>query len=179
MGRTLINPGDEFGALFPAIKRSSWRWECQGYYKVDDAQLQRWREGKPRDEGETGRWWVKYQRGLKEAGIPFERVRMLTEPLTEYLEWMLGTTEWNVEAGEDIRWVQESKARELEMPRYDFYLFDDDRVVLMHFDDEKLLTSAEIVDDPDVVLHHQELRDRVWPHATRHRDMPRRAPSQR
>lgn len=174
MSRRLINPAEEFKALFSGIKRSSWRWECQGYYKVDDEQLQRWREGKQRDERDKGRWWVEFQRGLRDAGIPFERVRMLTEPLTEYLEWMLDTTDWNIDAGEDIRWLPESKARELDMPRYDFYLFDDDRVVIMHIDDEKVLTGAEIVDDADVVSQHQEYRQRVWPLAVRHREYVKR-----
>jgi hypothetical protein len=170
MSRTLINPNEEFGALFPGIKRSSWRWECQGDYKVDHPKVQRWREGKTEDPEDTRGWWIEFQRGLKEAGIPFERVRMLTEPLTEYLRWMLDITDWNIDAGEDIRWLPESKARELDMPRYDFYLFDDNRVVLMHFDDEKLLSGAEIVDDADVVAQHQEYRQRVWSLATPHRE---------
>lgn len=176
MGRTLINGRDEFGALFPGIKRRSWRWECQGYYNVDDEKMVRWREGKPPLEDPEHRPWVEFQRGLKEAGIPFERVRMLTEPLTEYLRWMLDITDWNVDAGEDIRWLPESKARELDMPRYDFYLFDDNRVVILLFDDEKVLTGAEIVDDADFVAQHQEYRQRVWSLATPHREYVNSAP---
>lgn len=167
--RKLINADTEFTALFSTVTRSSWRWECQGDYTVDHEKVQRWRSGETQQENERDDWVV-YIRGLRQAGIPFERVRTLTEPLTDYLVWMLAITNWNVDAGEDIRWIKESRARELDMIDYDFYLLDDNRVVIMHFDDDKVLTGAEVVDDEDVVAEHRAWRDTVWPHAVRHRE---------
>jgi uncharacterized protein DUF6879 len=168
--RKLINPADEFVALFPTVVRSSWRWECQGDYTVDHDNVRRWRNGEPDRDDLIHRDWVRYISGLRQAGIPFERVRMLTEPLTDYLTWMLAITNWNIDAGEDIRWIKESKARELGVPDYDFYIFDDNRVVIMNFGEDKLLINAELVDDEDVLEEHRAWRDRVWPHAVRHRD---------
>lgn len=168
--RKSINPDDEFAALFPTVTTSSWRWECQGDYLVDHEKVQRWRNGEREEQNYEERDWVRYIRGLRQAGIPWERVRMLTEPVTDYLTWMLAITNWNIDAGEDIRWIKESRARELGAPDYDFYLFDDNRVVIMHFDDDKVLTGAEVVDDEDVVTEHRAWRDTVWPHAVRHRE---------
>jgi hypothetical protein len=86
--------------------------------------LERWLCGEPEIEDDD-RAWAAYIQGLAQAGIPFERDRMLAEPPTDHNRWMLDITSWNVDAGEDIRWITESYARELGMPAYDFYLFDD------------------------------------------------------
>lgn len=161
---------EQLAALFPAVTRSSWRWECQGEYQVDAAKLDQWRRGEPFQETEAGLEWHAFIRGLRDRGIPFERVRMLTEPLTEYLRWMLGVTYRNIAAGEDIRWLAEHQARELRMPRYDFYLIDDERVAIMRFDRDKALTGVEVIDDLDVVARHRAYRDAVWPLAVRHDD---------
>ncbi|MQA08434.1 MAG: hypothetical protein GEU98_07745 [Pseudonocardiaceae bacterium] len=164
-----MDPSDRLTELLHSFQRSSWRWECQGHYAVDEAKLQRWRAGLPRDE-EARRPWLGFIHGLRVAGATFERVRMLTEPLTEYLRWMLEGTQHNVEAGEDIRWIQQSMARDLGMPAYDFYLFDDQRVAIMRFDDDKLLTDLEVTDDPTSVERHRAYRDAIWPQAVRHAD---------
>jgi hypothetical protein len=159
-----------FVALFDTIGRSSWRWECQGHYAVDEPQVDLWRTGQPHEDTDDDRAWFGYVDGLRRRGIPFERVRMLTEPLTTYLRWMLATTHRNVDAGEDIRWITQSKARELGMPDYDFYILDDDRLVILRFDDDTVLLGADVTDDPDAVARHQEWRSLVWRHAVPHRE---------
>jgi hypothetical protein len=168
--RRLLDPTGDFAALFPSIKASSWRWECQGDYQVDGAALHRWRNGLAFQESEAGHSWLAYIRDLRSRGIPFERVRMITDPVTDYLRWMVSITDRNIEAGEDIRWLHQAVAVDLGMPDYDFYVFDDDRVVILHFDDAKVLTGEELIDEPDVVAQHREFRDRVWHHAVQHRD---------
>jgi hypothetical protein len=159
---------EHFDELFEGIERSSWRWECQGYYAIDQNQLQRWRVG----QGERGTpddlAWRTYIQGLRSRGIPFERVRMLTEPLTDYLRYQLDTTDWNIESGEDIRWISQSTAGELGLPDYDYYIFDDNRVLIFRFDDAKNLLGVDVDDDPDVVQRHQTWRATVWPRATAH-----------
>jgi uncharacterized protein DUF6879 len=53
--------------------------------------VERWLRGEPAIETDDDRAWVDYVRGQHAAGVPFRRVRMLTEPLTDYLRWMLAT----------------------------------------------------------------------------------------
>lgn len=163
MSRTWVDPDDGFARLFTTITRSSWRWECQPRYDIDQGGLERWLRGEPEVEDDDDRAWVAFIRGLADAGIPFERVRMLAEPPTDHNRWMLATAPRNVEAGEAIRWITESRARDLGMPTHDFYLFDDNRVVILQFDGDQVLTGLEVIDDEDVVDQHRRLRDRVWP----------------
>lgn len=175
MSREWVERAD-FVSLFDDIRQSSWRWECQGEYLEpnEEEPFRLWRESRPDDSWmrpwmETvSRWW--------REGKTFERVRMLTDPLTDYLRWMLDITHLNVEAGEDIRWIDEESAQRLRLPRYDYYVFDEDRVVIMHFDDHGV-SGAELIDEPSVVHRHLRWRDAVWPEATPHREyMAERSP---
>lgn len=171
MSTTRVGRGEPFAALFDTWHTAAWRWECQGEYHEPDEQepFARWRRG----EGDHAwiRPWTDRVRAWRRTGKTFGRVRMLTEPLTEYLRWMLDVTPTNIEAGEDIRWIEEGRARELGAPRYDFYLLDD-RVVILQFD-ERGVSGADLIDDADVVRQHQAWRDLVWPLAIPHHDLGR------
>lgn len=164
-------PVDQLSALFASVTRSVWRWECQGHYEVDEAELARWRAGLPSELDTETIAWHDYIRGLRRRAIPFQRVRMITEPATEYLIWLMTTTDANIDAGEDIRWVHESVARDLGLPEYDYYLVDDERVAIMRFDAEYTLVDVKVTTQPDVVAQHRRWRDLVWHHAVQHREL--------
>lgn len=110
---------------------------------MDGDDLHRWLAGKPAIETDDDRAWLGYIGRLRAAGISFQRVRMLTDPLTDCLRWMLDTTDRNVDAGEDVRWIEQRHARELGMPGHDFYILDDGRVLTLRFDDTAVLTALE------------------------------------
>ncbi|RSD22023.1 DUF6879 family protein [Amycolatopsis eburnea] len=162
-----VKPGAEFAELLASFERSAWRWECQGTYREPDERepLQAWRNGRP-DYSFMDPWLDQIRRQRAE-GKRFERVRLLTDPPTEYLRWLFGFTHLNVDAGEDIRWIGERQARELDAPSYDFYLLDDLKVAVLHFD-ENGVSGAELTDHPDTVAEHRRWRDRVWPVAVPH-----------
>lgn len=170
MSRKTLNAAEDFAALFPTVQRSSWRWECQGWYAVDMPDVDRWLRREPAIETDEDRSWIDYISSLHAAAIPFRRVRMITEPITDYLRWMLTTSDRNVAAGEDIRWIDQRQVVDLGPPDYDFYIFDDDRVVILRFDPAKELVGVELDDSPDIVEQHQQWRDHVWPLATPHAD---------
>lgn len=165
--RYWVEPGDEFFRLCTEYRSSSWRWECQGEYHEPGERepMQLWREGRPDLSFMDG--WVNLIRRLRDEGKIFNRVRMVTEPPTEYLRWMFSFTHVNTDAGEDIRWIGETQARELGMPEYDFYIFDDERVAILHFD-RNGVSGAEVTDDATVLAEHQRWRDLVWSLATPH-----------
>lgn len=156
--------------LLDSVAMSSWRWEAQGDYSVIDADLlHRWRAGLGRDH-EAQRPWVTYIQGLRARGIPFQRVRMLTDPLTEYLRCQLDVSDSNIAAGEDIRWVSEATARALGMPPYDFYIVDNALVAQLVFDSTGMLGGLRLSRDPEVLAQHRRWRDVIWPHAIPHQE---------
>jgi len=160
---------NELGALLSGVRRASWRWECQPQYAVDADELNAWLAGEPVDVDED-RPWLTYVRGLRARGIPFERVRVLDTPPTTYQRWIFATTESNVIAGEDIRWLDRDEAVQHRMPTYDFYVFDEDRVAILNFDRDVTLLGITVDDDPETVATHLDYRSRVWHTATPHRE---------
>jgi hypothetical protein len=172
-----IKPGAEFADLCRNFAHSAWRWECQGtYHEAEEREpLLAWRDGHPDNSFLTP--WLDQIRALRAQGRTFERVRMMTDPPTEYLRWMFEITHLNVEAGEDIRWIGEDHARRLGAPGEDFYLFDDRLVATLHFD-ENGVAGAEVTDDPDTVARHRQWREIVWPVAVPHNEQfaPTRSP---
>lgn len=170
MTRKLLNPGEDFQRMFDSVRRSAWRWERQGYYQVDDVALIRWRNGLPFLEDAEDRQWRGYIRELQQQGVPFQRVRMISDPPTEYERWSLDVTDWNLSLGEDIRWITRQAADELDLPEYDFYLIDNDRVAVLLFDEDKALTGLELIDDPTEIERHRQWRDLAWQHAIQHQD---------
>lgn len=161
-----VRPGDEFAQLFRGFRRSAWRWECQGTYREQYEQTalsQFLASGELDTSYLTG--WLDDVRAATEAGRRFERVRMLTEPLTDYLRFELAMTPTNADAGEDIRVLRPADAQRLGMPDHDFWLFDDQEVAVLKFGSDGLV-GAEIDDDPGIVARHREWRDLAWTHAT-------------
>jgi hypothetical protein len=173
---TWLDP-DQFGDAVMDYQHTAFRWECQGTYREpsENGPIQAWREGRI-DEAYSHRPWLDEMRHNRAQGRLWQRVRMLTEPLTEYLQWMVATTHLNVEAGEDIRWLAESRAHELRMPDHDFYLLDDTRVLRLHFG-EHGVAGADMVTDLGEVARHRRWRDLAWDAAIPHYEYHRKDPN--
>lgn len=162
-----VKPGPEFAELFAAFERSAWRLETYPAYEVDDeAEALRLH----RDVGELDvsylADWLTDVKAATDVGKRFERVRVLTEPPTPYLEFEMAVAVHNSAVGEDIRTLTARKARLLELPDlHDFWIFDDERVAILHFSPTGRLLNAEVRDDPDTLSQHIEWKTRAWKHA--------------
>lgn len=165
--RYWVDSGQDFFQLCTTYRHSAWRWECQGVYHEPDEQepLQRWREGRPDNSFLSG--WLSVINRLRAEGKLFNRVRMVTDPPTDYLRWMFSFTHLNIEAGEEIRWIDQQDLPGDGAPEYDYYLLDDERVAVVTFGDNGVV-GAEVTDDAHVVERHRQWRDFVWPIATPH-----------
>lgn len=137
--------------LLDTFGRSAWRLECQGTYDEPEERepLRQFLAGEPDDLA----WymdWPEWVREVRASGRTIGRVRVLTDPLTDYLRWEIGVlTPPAVEAGEDIRVLPAAVWPGLQLPSTDFWLFDDSTAAVLHFGDQgvsgvELITGAEI-----------------------------------
>lgn len=163
----MTDPNTRLNNLFESFTRSAFRWECQGEYAIDADRLQAWREGRPQDMTAKAAW-LAYIRSITAAGKRWERVRMVPDPVPEYLLWLYEQTDSNVAAGEDIRWIDQAAAATLEPPDHDFYLFDGSLVAVMNFGPDMLLADLKLVDDPTIVGLYRNYQNAVWRLAVRH-----------
>lgn len=162
---TRLVRGEDFGRLFETFRRSAWRWECQPEYREphEAEAFQQFLAGDTPDMSFTTEWLANVRQAT-EAGRRFERVRVLTEPLTDYLRFEMFAAPGNAAAGEDIRVMSTTAAAEHNLPDHDFWLFDDELVAIMHFDNHGMI-AAELVADADAVADHRRWRDIAWSHA--------------
>jgi hypothetical protein len=152
---------DEFERLFETFEHSAWRLETQGVYREDEERepLRRFLAGEPEDF-EWMRDWFDWTRRITGDGRYIGRVRVLTDPLTDYLRFELAFTPQAVDAGEDIRLLPVLVARELALPEHDYWIFDDRLAAVLHFGDTGI-ASVDLIDEPAVVDRYCAARQRA------------------
>ena len=94
-------------------------------------------------------------------GRYFRRVRVFCQPPTEYQRWQIDVSPANIAAGEEFRILTESRAATLELPNQDFWMFDDQQVALMYFEDEQFV-GHKIVTEPDEVERYRQYKAIAW-----------------
>ncbi|MCI0689231.1 MAG: hypothetical protein L0Y54_18665 [Sporichthyaceae bacterium] len=159
--------GDQFSDLFTTFDHTAWRLETRRAYNADSEAepMRRWLAGEPRHVYDPFRGWLDMVRAAIAEGKRFARVRIVAEPPTTYQRFGAAGARFNVDAGEDIRYLAESRASELKLPREDFWLFDSIRIARLHFDEGDRLLGAEIVRDAEQVVAANWIRDVAWHHA--------------
>lgn len=154
----------EFEELFSGFSNSAFRLETLPAYQepVERDAFERFMTGRsPDDTWIQG--YLEMVRTATEQGRRFERVRVLQRPPTDYQRFVMDlAARCNIPAGEQIRVLHSDEARERGLPvGSDFWLFDDARVALMHFD-AGALQGADLVTDPAPVERFAELRRLAW-----------------
>ena len=152
---TVLVWGPEFDELFRSFTSSAVRLETRQVYTTDEERepLRRFLAGEsvPLDWFEP---WVGDVSTATGAGREFRRVRVFAEPLPDYLRFELWVCQYNAAVGEDIRYLHADRAAALNLPDYDYWLFDDEHLALMYFTDEGTPLGAQLVTDPAVVRSH-------------------------
>lgn len=143
--------GDAWAAYFRDFRRSAWRLELLPQYLVPQERdaFAAFRAGAPRPAG-LGDEWHATIRAARADGRSIGRVHVLTPPLSEYLRF---ETQWyypySVEAGEDVRILDLSRTPDPGLPPFDFWLFDEQRVVAMLYEPDGTQTGRELLQDAD------------------------------
>jgi hypothetical protein len=169
---TLLS-GTEFAPLFRQFGRRAWMFETGEHYTwaYEADELARFRDGSPTPPPRVDWWrpWLDQIRELTSQGKQIGRVRVVTEPPTVYQRWERWALPWHTEAGEQIAYMGRNRANELGLPGYDFWLFDDELLVLLLYGADgqqsgKILISHE--DSPALVAQHCTWRNLAIQHAT-------------
>jgi hypothetical protein len=136
----------DLASLFESFRSTAFRLECLPAYAVtedDEAQAFRlWLAGERPQQKE--REWPKLCASAVAARKSMQRVRLVTQPLSEYLRFEM---EWgylaNVAAGEDIRILDHEPAGLLKV---DFWLFDDAIAIVLEYDDQGQFVRAVVAE---------------------------------
>jgi hypothetical protein len=124
----------DLARLFASFRRTAFRLECLPAYDVtEDAERERFRLWLAGEQPEEDRAWPELVATAVAAGKTMQRVRLVAEPLTTYLRFEMECGyPANERAGERIYILDHRPNGLLEV---DFWLFDDETVVVLEYDD--------------------------------------------
>ena len=167
-GRT--GPGQHgFWDLLDGTHASLIRFEMRDSYDETEQGFAEWKA-----TGDTSAYdWGEHLDRMRAAtalGVTVRRVRVISEPVSDYIRWEHACTRRNIEAGEDIRWLPRTRAADLMLPGADCWVFDN-RLVRWNFQrgDSTNPRLYTFTSDPriirDIVAAFQIAWDRAVPHA--------------
>jgi hypothetical protein len=157
----------QLSRLFETFEHTAFRLEVrESYAGVDDVAFREFRSGR-RPSLAAYQPWMENIRAQTASGKRVERVRVVSQPWSDYTRFGLWACRSTVDAGEDIRYLERGRAGALGLPGHDYWLFDSRMVVIIRFDDASdAIIQWEQITDPAAVVEHNYWRDAAWHHAT-------------
>jgi hypothetical protein len=145
---------EEFGRLFTTFERSAFRLETLSQYLVAEeaAEFADFQAGRPlpRRTPENNPWLRMIAEDTA-AGKHWHRVHVVTHPLSAYLRYELGCYPDSAAAGEQIFLADRDAHPQLAaLDHEDFWLFDDQIVVCMRYDEQGRWLGADYAADADL-----------------------------
>jgi hypothetical protein len=165
---------DQRNNLIATFRHEAIHLEMRDIYATDIERdrFRKWLAGEQLDPAEEAEWWRSWRtmmRASMDAGKIMRRLRIVSEPVTDYIRFEWTDTEQLVRAGEDIRWLPRRRASNLMLPGNDFWLFDGKTVAFTHFSGNGEVLGYEMTADPDLVRRCRASFEAAWsigiPHA--------------
>ncbi len=152
---------EECGALFERFERSAFRIEARDRYDVENErdEFAAFLEGKPLPPRSPERDpWLSLVAAHKAAGRLIERVRIVSQPLTDYTRYEFAAYRDNIAAGEKVRVVARAALTDADQrwASEDFWIFDDGPVVVLSYDDDGRFIGVQQADDTTPYLEAKQ-----------------------
>jgi len=162
---TQLIDGSALAEVVLGYRHAAFRLETRERYNEQEevGPLRRFLAGEP-DYGWNEEWVIMLQRRVAD-GQRLERVRVVSEPHSDYTRFGLDLARVNVPAGEDIRYLPRHRVAGLDLPDHDFWLIDSTRLAILRFGEDDQMLGAEVHDDPATVVKHCYYRDVAWHYA--------------
>lgn len=163
-----------FDELLASARRTATHLEMRDVYAVPDEadDYQRWRETGERDvDPASAYWapWVAMVRAATARGVAMRRVRIISEPVSDYIRYEHAGTVVNVLAGEEVRWLPRHQAVGLLLPAVDGWLIDD-QLLVNHFTGSGTWATPpmELRTESDLVQAYADAVEAIWGRAVPH-----------
>lgn len=161
------------GSALDSARYSLFRLEVQAQYDVGDelAKARRFGNGDPLIPGNDSdvQEWCDLLRRWHNRGVSVGRVRVHDDPPTLYQRWVRWAAAWNIEAGEEMRYMTRPEARAVGLSpadqRVDWWLIDSSKVLFMHFDEQGRPGDYFLDSTPAVVAESCAWRDLAVHHS--------------
>ena len=153
-------------SLIVGFSREALHLEMRDLYAAaDHGRFRTWLAGEPLDPAAEEEWWRPWRemmRGHREAGRTLRRLRVVSEPVTDYIWFEWRDADELVKAGEDVRWLPRQQASGLLLPGNDLWSFDAETVVFTHLSGDGAIQGYELTRDPALVARCLTAFEAAW-----------------
>ncbi|WP_228555122.1 DUF6879 family protein [Catenulispora pinisilvae] len=166
---------DPFDDLIAAAERSVVHLELRDTYAVDpeSKDYAAWLAGdtspRTRDiDRERRKPWLNLVRDTVARGVEMRRARVVSLPPTDYIRFEHSGAPLNIEAGEEVRWLDRADAVDFLVPAADLWLFDRKVIRFGLFSGDGALLGYKVADDPVLLSRVATAFEAVWERAVPH-----------
>jgi hypothetical protein len=168
------DPGQLVNDLLRGCSASALHLELRDSYTPGDPWLRSWLDGDRREFerrlNAPVRPWLDLIREVTGHGVAVLRLRVVSEPVSDYIRFEYDTSVSNVAAGEQVRWLARRRAADLLLPGCDCWIFDKRRVVSNVFDGPGEWVSTDLREDAVVAERLAAAFMSAWERGVPHAD---------
>lgn len=157
--------------LLRSCDRSAVHLELRDSYMLSDPIFQAWLAGERPNPTDRDSWWDSWWQLTADTaarGIDLRRARIISEPISNYVRCEYDWTFANIAAGEQVRWLPRRQTSDLAVPGNDFWLFDQQTVMVNHFTGNGDWAGSEVIEDPALAKLYHTAFEAVWDRAIPH-----------
>lgn len=139
---------DEFRKMTRDFQHSAFRWQTLDDYRgpAETKSLATYLSGVPKPPDHNARTY-ELARERVAQGMTMLTVKLIRRPLSDYhryyVEWIIPDM---LAAGWEQR-IIDNPDRDLGLPDFDYWLYDDSRVVVLDYDEYGVAQSAELIEE--------------------------------
>jgi hypothetical protein len=157
-------------AALTSACRNTLKLELRDNYAVDDEDLKAWRSGQYETLTASYQVWADEVASRMELGKTVRRVRIVSEPLSEYQQMSVRFSGFAVDAGEDLRWLPRRLTSTLLLPGNDFFVLDGEKVIFNVLDGADDRAEQQLYVDAETVKACRDAFEAAWSLAIPHHD---------
>jgi hypothetical protein len=150
--------------------RDMLKLELRDNYAVDSDTIAAWRSNNFDVVAASYDEWRDEVADLVAAGKTLRRVRVVSEPLSEYQKMSIQFSGSAVNAGEDLRWLPRRLVSVVPLPGNDCFVLDGQIAMFNILDGNDDRAQVQVSRDPDVVRFCRDAFETAWSLATPHRE---------
>ncbi|MEV0291141.1 DUF6879 family protein [Kribbella sp. NPDC050820] len=145
-------PEPSFADLLAASTRTVLKLEFRDQYMTDDPAYLAWRAGNVDQAVSEYAGWTETASSATARGIEIKRVRIVSEPMSDYIAFEHAvTSDVNIAAGEVIRWVPRHRVSAVALPGNDVWIFDEATLQFCLFAGDGRFVGNEVRSDAEAV----------------------------
>ncbi|MEV0612854.1 DUF6879 family protein [Nonomuraea sp. NPDC050404] len=157
------------GALARA-SRDTCKLELHDYYGADKEDLKLFLAADLDAVAASYRQWADKVEEKERGGRHLRRVRLISEPLSDYQRMSVRYSGMAVDAGEDLRWLPRRLASALVVPANDMFVLDGKFAMFNVLDGNGERADIQLTDDPAIVARCLEVFEVAYAVAIPHRE---------